>query len=684
MPKEALTKGTVTRSPRRRDRHGSSGWRLRTSTSSCWRLEVCSAVVLLFVSCTLLVWSASRQSPTWDEVGHLPAGVAHWQTRQFHFYVVNPPLVRMTAALAPVLVGAKLPREMVPQRCTDRGEYALGEHLVRRDPERAFRLFCIARWSCVPFALLGGWVCFLWARELYGGFSGILALVLWCFSPNVIAHGQLCTPDCAAAALGAAACYVYWRWLKRPSWRAAASAGLALGVAELTKFTLLVFFVLWPAMWLLLRGVARAGTSLNQLAAESTAAGRWRRDFCQLALMFLCAIFVINVGYGFEGSFRQLKEYTFASELLSGSSRGGPQAPDSASPLFAAPHGPTAGSQQRARQTIATESGARRQKYGSRSARQLSASAAAAATTDCNRFVGTWLAVMPVPLPANYVAGVDLQRWDFERKMWSYLRGEWRFGGWWYYYLYATLIKEPLGSWILVLLAIGWRIFQRTSPTLWQEELVLVAPAVAIFLLVSSQTGFNHHLRYVLPAFPYVFVWISKLASNACLQHRKLTVVGLAALLWSISSSLRYVPHSLSYFNELVGGPTGGHHHLGNSNADWGQDLFYLKKWHDAHPDARPLHVAHDMPLVDPKLAGIEYVGRPPEYAPKAGWHAVSVNQIHDQSGKYDYFLKFQPVATAGYSIYIYHITAEQAARIKGTQRATTEIRTLDHHARHG
>lgn len=61
---------------------------------------------------------------------------------------------------------------------------------------------------------------------------------------------------------------------------------------------------------------------------------------------------------------------------------------------------------------------------------------------------------MPVPLPKSYVTGIDLQKSDFERKMPSHLGGEWRMGGWWYYYLYALAIKVPLGAWMLVLLAL--------------------------------------------------------------------------------------------------------------------------------------------------------------------------------------------------------------------------------------
>jgi len=101
------------------------------------------------------------------------------------------------------------------------------------------------------------------------------------------------------------------------------------------------------------------------------------------------------------------------------------------------------------------------------------------------------------------------------------------------------------------------------------------------------------------------------------------------------------------------------------SNTDWGQDLLYLKRWLDDHPEAKPLSLALWMPLIDPALAGIDHVGPPPRDAPRPGWHAISVNEIHADGGGYLYFLQLRPVASAGYSILIYHVTLEEARRLR-------------------
>jgi len=52
-------------------------------------------------------------------------------------------------------------------------------------------------------------------------------------------------------------------------------------------------------------------------------------------------------------------------------------------------------------------------------------------------------------------------------------------------------------------------------------------------------------------------------------------------------------------------------------------------------------------------------------FGPLPGWYALSVNEIYGQSQRYRYFLNFRPVAMAGYSIYIYHITLDEANRVR-------------------
>jgi hypothetical protein len=254
----------------------------------------------------------------------------------------------------------------------------------------------------------------------------------------------------------------------------------------------------------------------------------------------------------------------------------------------------------------------------------------------------------------------------------------------------------------------------------YRDEIVVLTPALAFLAFVSSQQGFNHHLRYVLPAFPFIFVWASKVgrffaASPARVGRglaprwlrRSMAFIITIALLGSAYSSLRAYPHSLSYFNEFVGGPANGHVYLGNSNADWGQDLWLLKAWYEGHPTARPLHLEYDMPLIEPNVMGIEYqslpagpvmnragtpktpnwpwgdkhgtsrgdgrktpsknlrVSRDASLGPLPGWYIVSVNALHRAGGQFEYFQEFDPADRIGYSMNVYHISRDDANRVR-------------------
>ncbi|MFV0444707.1 MAG: ArnT family glycosyltransferase, partial [Planctomycetaceae bacterium] len=108
-------------------------------------------------------------------------------------------------------------------------------------------------------------------------------------------------------------------------------------------------------------------------------ATHWLRRLGQSIGIAGLAVFVLNAGYGFSGTLTKLGDYTFFSAALS-------DPPDNA------PGG--------------------------------------------NRLHGTLWADLLVPLPKDYVQGLDLQQLDFESPPFeSYLLGEWRPRGWWYYYL---------------------------------------------------------------------------------------------------------------------------------------------------------------------------------------------------------------------------------------------------------
>ena len=543
---------------------------------------------LLVIHVFLLAHGAVKHSATWDEVAHLSAGISHWDLGEFSLYNVNPPLVRMVATIPVVCSDAKRDWSSFQVFPGGRPEFAVGQDFFRANGPNSFQYLTWARWCCLPFSLIGALTCRAWATRLYSRRAGLMSLCLWCFSPNVLAHAQMITPDTAATSIGLLANYVFWLWSKHSTWQRAIFVGALLGLAILSKTTWLLLVPLWPCIWLF------------GIVAERPVGKAILRQSSQLIVVFVVAIYVINALYSFENTFRRLDSFEFVSRPMSGTTDSGP-----------------------------------------------------------NRFAGTIVGCVRIPLPANFILGIDLQKSEFERGYWSYLRGEWLTSGWWYYYLYALLMKVPLGTWGLGLLAI-FSVLLRKSP-LRRDEIILLAPGLAVLTLVSSQTGFNHHLRYVLPTLPVVFIWVSRVApepgDGASLMKNLVAVLTI----WSINSSLFIYPHNLSYFNEMAGGPMHGANHLSHSNVDWGQDLLYLKRWFDMHPEIETLGLAYDGGY-DPALIGMTFNDVPSHAKP--GFYALSVNRIRSHDGRLRYFTDYQQCARIGYSMKVYHLEKGSDGRI--------------------
>lgn len=557
------------------------------------------ASAMLLAHGALLGFLGYRNGPGVDEMAHLVSGYSHWVQGDFSHYRVNPPLIRILAAIPMHFCSAGwdwVERESNP---FSRPEFGAASRFMARNGEKSFFFLMLARWMLIPVSLLGGFVCFQWASQMFGKESGLVALTLWCFCPNMLTWGASITPDTGAASFGVLCAWRYWHWLRCPTWPNAILAGLTLGLAQLSKSTWIILFLLWPFLLILWRFFPAPPRTLKP-------------SFLHFWIITATAVYLVNLGYAFEESGMALRDFTFVSNTL-----GGPEAHE---------HGG-------------------------------------------NRFRNSWLGRMPVPVPANYFRGIDIQKYELELGKWSYLRGQHKYGGWWYYYIYALIVKTPIGY-----LAAGGMaaiLFVRRGEyrSDWQNELLVILPGLAVFMLVSSQTGFNRYLRYVLPSLPFLCLFTSRAAIVIVHRQRTLSVLLVGLVTAGVFSSLLVFPCSAAYFNEAAGGPLEGKSHLLDANLDWGQDLFALKDWVDTHPEVPDLQVAllTSVPLefVGTKARPVRSLLRsaPTRSAGVLpGWYAISVNELmgyrHDGTACEEcmMFQTVKPVARIGYTIYIYHV----------------------------
>ena len=600
------------------------------------------AAVVILLSAGLVIYLCVVHSPVFDEVAHLPAGCLILEYGRFDLYKTNPPLVKTLAALPVASLAPHYDWTHYQPAAGIRSEWSVGRDFIAANGYQSFRLFMLARFAVLLLWFVGGIVVAAWATELGGKASGLAACTLWCFSPDVMAWSATICPDSPAASMGILCVWYFRKWLAKLTLRAATIVGVFIGLALLTKTSWLVIGIVFPVLTLL------------------HSHSRSIRAVVHLGWMATIAIAVVNCGYTFERSFTRLGDFSFFSAILA----------------------------QR------KEDGALRVRLPDQAH---------------NRFAGTFVEAVRVPLPASFVEGIDLQLHDFDRRRWSYLRGQHKFGGWWYWYIYALLVKTPTGILVLGMIAgirggIAMTMNHLTghlpdgmgpgaSSTLsaaaapcaggcnllspapvcarLHENAILLLPALAVFAAVSSCTGFSRYMRYILPCYPFVFVWTSASFGTACICSLWLKRICWALLISSVLSSLSAYPHCMSYFNEMAGGPANGPYHLIDANVDWGQDVLALADWLQLQSDDIPTYLSVYSSF-DPAVCGIWYhrlpadprasngrSGRTPEgLAP--GWYVVSVNELFRQDRRFAYLLDFPIHEMIGYSIYVFRLTEPQ------------------------
>jgi 4-amino-4-deoxy-L-arabinose transferase-like glycosyltransferase len=242
------------------------------------------AVGLLGLMCALMVSSARLKSPTMDEQNHITRGYAYLRTGDLRLNLDHPPLVNSLSA-APLLLLPDLKLLTDSPAWEHAHTIVFATQFLWHANHDADQILLLARLPIILLAILLGCFVFRWARELQGSLAGLLALTLYVFDPNILAHARLTTTDLGVTCFMFVAVYCFWRWLNHPTWPRLAAAGFMLGLALVSKYPALVLMPILPLI-----GLAHILTS-NQRVEKLAAA---------LVIMFALAGLVVWAVYGFE------------------------------------------------------------------------------------------------------------------------------------------------------------------------------------------------------------------------------------------------------------------------------------------------------------------------------------------------------------------------------------------------
>ncbi len=510
------------------------------------------AVVVGFV---LLLDSVWRSSATYDEVAYLQVASRWWRTSdQESMTRMGSPLTFWKLQQAPVLLALD---------ASGRGEWI-------DDPIRhQARLLPLVRLGGLWIWLAAIGLTLIWAGRLHGPRAMALAAWVFALEPNLLAHGGLATMEMPIVAGSALVGLLFWTFLRTGNRRWLWASGLACGLAFSCKFTAIVFPPILGLAWWVSpsgrvgmrqvpdeqagggkRGLAPGPSSRSQGLENTSWAGCLSPFSGRKASVNRCRVRTAEDSEPPDGGrcppYKMLRVaggmsvfvvlMLLADLILTGFATQTPSESRGEHPLI----------ESRLPTSIQP----------------------------------VFERLIETPLPADLVAFVIQVRHQRSGGP-SFLMGERRLRGWWYYYLVAMTIKVPLGFWLLF----GGRCLVGPSIARDRQEgmiLVFLAAYLAISSLGSTR---NYGIRYLLPMAPMAVVWVSGLAEGSR-RARTLAVVGLLGMV----ASLAVVhPHELTYFNVLSGGRDGGRRILSDSNLDWGQGARSLARLQAKRPEFRDL-----------------------------------------------------------------------------------------------
>jgi 4-amino-4-deoxy-L-arabinose transferase-like glycosyltransferase len=265
---------------------------------------------------------------------------------------------------------------------------------------------------------------------------------------------------------------------------------------------------------------------------------------------------------------------------------------------------------------------------------------------------------LPAFLPFHFVRALDEQL--AEPAYLAYLGGTFNQEGFFSYYLVALLVKTPLATLLLALLA--WS--ARWRPT--RRERISLAFAALLFVFFSLGRHKNIGVRYLLFLFPLIAVWCARVVAHGGSLAGRLTrlqaALALAACLF-VGTAVAW-PDYIAYFSPVAGGGDGGHRYLLDSNLDWGQGLIELRDFlaKNGVPSVKLAYAGR----VRPELYGIRYETLR-DGAPVSGVVAVSANLLWGRTyfvngtafwpkspDTYAAYRARKPWAILGHSIYVF------------------------------
>ncbi|MFH1509840.1 MAG: glycosyltransferase family 39 protein [Candidatus Nealsonbacteria bacterium] len=560
-----------------------------------------------------------KDSLTFDELAHIPAGYSYLTKQDYRVNPEHPPLLKDIAAIPLTFLHLNFPSQDQTWLQENSApawwvQFDLGTKLIYQSGNNPKDIIFWARLPMILIMLLLGWLIFKWTRELAGNKTALAVLIIFCFSPTILANGRLVTTDVGAAFGAVIATYFWLKFLYKPRLSNIILASLFFGIAMICKFSLILlipFFGIITIIYSLL--FSEPKKKIKNLSIYLIKA---------LVIGFMALIFIIGPVYQFH-----IQNYPV---------------------------------EQQKRDTISDLSPGEL-----KTLKQLDVWMVDQPVLRpfSQYFRGVLMAGQRTIFgnTVYFLGEVSSSAW------WYYFP---------IIFLLKIPLAFSLMS-LMVLLGLTFLIFKHgLSVKRWIKENFTIFSFlifIGIYWGTAIFSNLNIGIRHLLPTIPFIFMIViiglkSIIQASGGKTKKFLILTSVILFVWYIFSSLMAFPYYISYYNELAEGSENGYKYAVDSNYDWGQDFYRLLAFVETN-NIDKIYLDYFGGENPEYWLGEKYVQLKPreiKEAPK-GWVAVSLNQMQggvgepvpgfdQETGFYDWLKNYTPVARMGYSIFVYKI----------------------------
>ncbi len=222
------------------------------------RWEYALVSLLLSLMAALSIASTRQQSPTYDEVVHIPSGLSYLQKQDARLNLEHPPLLKIVAAL-PLLFSDVRANYGDRSWCGAGGlecQWSFGERFFSEwnQKQGPAHIVFLARMPMILLMLCFGLAVYVMARTLAGTAGALLSLAVFSTSPFYLGYGPLVITDMGLALFCLLTAWLTANlWLK-PNFTSIIKLALAAAAALLSKFSAVLIVpsiaLFWIWMWL--------------------------------------------------------------------------------------------------------------------------------------------------------------------------------------------------------------------------------------------------------------------------------------------------------------------------------------------------------------------------------------------------------------------------------------------------